>query len=571
MPERTNHERRLRVRRTLATAVALAVAATLLTGCGGIPTSGAPVTGREIDTDVELPIGLAPRGPEKGETQEEIVVNFLNAAAAPQNNFELSRLFLSSQFAEKWDSDAFTSIRSGGGIPSTQSPTQVDYSFRTSAFVDVNGRYEETRESETSTLSFSFVKEKGEWRISKAPAGVVIAEDQFPVVYRPLPVYFFDPSFEYLVPDMRWFPARADVAFRVVSALLAGPSSWYSNGVLVNEFPQGASIGEGRVSVDTGVATVDLSEEVGLADDQKRERMRQQLSSSLSALGSVTTIAITVAGAPLAIKATGVAAAATALQVNPAPLVRSKDRFGFFANDRIATIDRISSKVLSTDPREVTLMRGGSAAAVLGKGGVWAVRANTAKPVLVDARPGLAAPSIDTQGFIWSVPEADARSLRVFDLDGNQQDFVTNLPSDSRVASLTLSRDGARLVMYVSTPGGARLMLAGIVRQANAPISLGEIRDLPVGPLAPIDAAWVNDRTVATLSGTVVNPSVDLFTIGGPSDSLGQVAGGASIVGGNGGADGVRVLTEADELFRPRGTTWTRVPGLSASFIATQQ
>lgn len=560
------------LRRALAGVIALAVSATLLTGCGGIPTSSDPMAGPEIDGDVELPIGLAPRGPEDGETQEELVVNFLNAAADPRDDFALSREFLSTDFSEEWDPDAFTSIRSGAGVPSTISETEVGYSFRTSAYVDVSGRYDENRQADTTSMVFGFVKERGEWRISSAPPGVVIAEDQFPVVYRELPVYFFEPGFEYLVPDLRWFPNRADVAFRVVSALLAGPSSWYANGVLVNEFPQGTSIGEGRVSVDTGIATVDLSAEVSAAEGQKRERMRQQLTSSLATLGSVTTVAITVDGAPLAISASDAPAATTALQVNPLPLVRSEDRFGFFSGNRIATIDRISAKVVATGARDVTLMRGGSAASVLGDGGVWSVRANSPKPTLIDARPGLAPPTMDTQGYIWTVPEADARSLRITALDGTRQEFMPNLPSGARVSSIAISRDGARLVLYVSTAGGPpRLMLAGIVRQAGVPISLGEIKDLPVGTLPPIDATWINDRTVATLSGTAVNPSVDLFTIGGPSESLGQVPGGASIVGGNGGTDGIRVLTENDELFLPRGTTWTRVQRLSASLIATQQ
>ena len=563
MPDRS-------VSRSLAGFVALALSATLLAGCGGIPTSGDPIAGREIDGDVELPIGLAPRGPEKGETQEELVVNFLNAAADPSVDFQLSRKFLSADFAEEWDPDAFTSIRSGAGVPSLISETEVAYSFRTSASVDANGRYEETREADTSSLNFGFVKEKGEWRISSAPPGVVIAEDQFPVVYRELPVYFFEPGYDYLVPDLRWFPNRADVAFRVVSALLAGPSSWYGNGVLINEFPQGTAIGEGRVSVDTGVATVDLSEEVSLADDVKRERIRQQLTSSLSTLGSVTTVAVTVDGAPLAIPDAQAPAATTALQVNPLPLVLSGDRFGFF-RDRVTTIDRISAKVVSTGARDVTLMRGGAAAAVLGEGGVWAVRANTPKAALIDARPGLASPTIDTQGYIWSVREADARTLRITQLDGTRAEFISNLPAEARVASIAVSRDGARLILYVSTPGGPRLMLAGIVRQAGVPISLGEIEDLPVGTLAPLDAAWINDRTIATLSGTAINPTVELLTIGGPSENLGQVPGGVSIVGGNGGADGVFVLTDQDELYRPRGTTWTRVQRLTASLIATQQ
>ena len=556
--------------RRLAGLLAVVVGMSALAACGGIPLSSDPVSGPEITDEVDVSIGFSPQGPRKGATQEEIVTNFVLAATNPQNDYRLSRSFLADDFAEQWDPDAGVLVRSGAGTPFTISETRVDYSFRSAASVNRAGQYKQERESANVNLSFSFVKQGGEWRIAEAPDGVVLLEDNFAQVFREHALYFFDPSFQYLVPDLRWLPNRADISTRVVSSLLAGPSTWYGNGILLSAFPAGTVVGEGRVSVESGLATVDLSDVASSANERDRERMRQQLSASLSSLASVTNVAVTVEGSPLTIPDSGGSAASTSLQVNPSPLVRKGNDFGFINNDRITPIGQLSAKVIDIDGVAGTLSRGGTAMAVLASGGVWAVRPGKIAPVRVDERSGLVAPTIDTFGFIWSAPRASARGLRVFDLEGTRQDLLQTLPAEARIVSLDVSRDGSRLLLYVTTPGGPRLLMAGIVRQDSAPTTLGELVDLPVGSATPIDAAWMDDRTVATLSGAGEDTAVSAWMIGGPSESLGTGPGGQSIVGGNGGEDGLRVLTAGGELYYPRGTVWQGT-GNSGSFVATQQ
>ncbi|WP_161972326.1 GerMN domain-containing protein [Glaciihabitans arcticus] len=554
----------------MASILAMLVGMSALAACGGIPLSSSPVAGPEITDDVDVTIGFSPQGPREGATQEEIVTNFVLAATNPQNDYGLSRSFLAADFAEEWDPDAGVSIRTGAGTPVTVSETRVDYSFRTSASVNREGQYKQERESANATLPFTFVQEDGEWRIAQAPPGIVLLEDNFAQVFREHALYFFDPSFNYLVPDLRWFPNRADISFRVVASLLTGPSAWYANGILLSAFPAGTVVGEGRVSVESGVATVDLSDVASSANERDRERMRQQLSASLSSLASVTNVALTVEGSPLGIPDSGGTAASSSLQVNPLPLVRKGNDFGFITNDEVTPIRQLSAKVIEIDGSGGALSRGGSAMAVLANGNVWAVRPGRVEPLRVDERGGLAVPSIDTFGFIWSAPRSSARAIQVFSLDGERKEVQTNLPADARVLSIDVSRDGARILLYLSTAGGPRLLMAGISRLESIPVSLGELVDLPVGGATPIDATWVDDRTVATLSGSGDDTTVSTWMIGGPSENLGNVPDGSAIVGGNGGEDGLRVLTDSGELFYPRGTVWQGT-GNSGSFVATQQ
>jgi hypothetical protein len=555
-----------RRRRPFAAALAL-LAALSLAACAGIPTGGSVRAGNVIDEEVDPVIGFAPQGPRDDSTQEEILADFVAAATNPQGDYAIAREFLAEGFAGKWDPDASTTVRSGAGTVRRDSDTQLAYSLSTSASVDRDGRFRESAPA-SATLQFTFVTEGDQWRIGLAPDGIVLSQNNFPQVFGEYPLYYLDPTSQYLVPDVRWFPTRSSTPNRIVASLLAGQSSWLSGGVVVSAFPTGTRLGDGLVEIASGVATVDLSEEARAATAIERERMRQQLSSSLAAVSSVN---MTVGGIPLEVPETGVAAAVVNPSVETAPLVLSDDEFGFAAANDINPVGTISGKVVALGAVAVTLSRGKSDAAVLGADGqVYVVRNGATPALLVDGRPGLVAPSIDNSGFVWSVPASSAAGLRVFEFDGTPHDVTSTLPADSRVISIAVSRDGTRLLTYLLTSGGPQLIVSGIVRQGGVPVGLGEPFALQVGSASPISAAWVDNRTVATLAATDEETVVTSFEVGGPSEALGQLEDGVSIVGGNGGTDGLRVLNADGEVFFPRGTSW-QMTDITASVLATQQ
>ena len=558
---RTPSARRGRVALGLALGALLA-----LTGCGGIPTGGPVVAGDLVGDDVELDIGFAPQGPRVGATQEEILQDFVNAATNPQNDYAVAREFLAENLTAEWDPDATTYIRSGVGAPQRTSETSFDYSISTSAYVDRDGRYSEGDPS-SATLPFTFVREGDEWRISSAPPGIVLSADRFPQVFGEYALYYFDPTYQFLVPEIRWFPNRSSTSIRAVSALLAGQANWLSNGVLVSAFPAGTALGDGLVSIASGVATVDLTDEARDSSPQERDRMRQQLSSSLATVSSVI---LTVGGIQLPTPDAGSNAAVVNPTVEAAPLIVRDNELGFVTNNDLAPVAQISGKVGPLGPQAVTLGRGKSAAAVLAPGGVYSVRANAPEPLLVDGRPGLAAPSLDNSGYIWSVPEANASAIRVFEPNGTEHEVTTSLPPDARVTSLSVSRDGTRLLLYLSTGSGPELLVAGIIRQQGLPTAIGETFALGAGSATPIDAAWVDERTVATLSSTGESTTITSFEIGGPSTALGRLDAAVQIAGGRNGRDGLRVLTSDGEIFRTRGSSW-QLTDATAQVLATQQ
>ena len=72
------------------------------------------------------------------------------------------------------------------------------------AAVDGSGRYDEFADAQTMELPFRFTEEGGEWRISQAPDGTIFAAAIFDRLFAKRSLYFYDPTFTYLVPDVRW-------------------------------------------------------------------------------------------------------------------------------------------------------------------------------------------------------------------------------------------------------------------------------------------------------------------------------------------------------------------------------
>ncbi len=123
-----------------------------------------------------------------------------------------------------------------------------------------------------------------------------------------------------------------------------------------------------------------------------------------------------------------------------------------------------------------------------------------------------------------------------------------------------------------SNRSGPKLYVAGVIRdENNAPtaLSLEYGLDVGLGERTPVDATWIDERTVAVLTTTPDGTDVTAYEIGGPSTSLGPIDGGTSLVGGNFGADGIRVLAD--------GVVWQRLASrwlatsIEAEYLATQQ
>jgi Lipoprotein LpqB beta-propeller domain/Sporulation and spore germination len=545
------------------------IALLALSGCVGIP-SGGPVNpgppvrnGSQQAPGVDLPLGPRPNA-----SPTEMVNDFLQAATDATDNYGIARKFLTAKAAQSWDATKSVLVRERPATPQDIGANTVDYSVSTKASVNSLGVYVEQGTDSTQTLSYTFTKVNGQWRISDLPDGIVLSRTSFVNSFRAYPVYFFDPDYRYLVPDLRWFPTESSVQDRIVSALLAGPSDWLQ-GAVASAFPAGVGFVP-PVSVRGSTATVDFSANAASTKAEVRGRMWQQLEESLHTPDSTPTISavsMTAHGAPLVFPDSQESHAQIPAASSSAALIQKGKQFGYYAGQAVASLGGISTRIVQLGGTAAVLDRGGATGAVLAKAGVYLVNDTASK--LIDARPDLIPPSIDTFGYVWSVPSDQPTAIQATGSDGVAHSVTSTIPTSASIVSLNVSHDGTRVLLYLATSEGPRLVVAGISRRGGVPTALGPLLDLPVSQALPIDATWVDSTTVAALGSENGDDTVISYVIGGSPGDASTTEGGVRLVGGI-DADSLRVLTDSGEVQQLRASGWQNI-GVVASILATQQ
>lgn len=548
----------MRLRRQRSAAAALGMLL-VLTGCIAIPTSGA-VQSTVIDADPdEVPNVALPEGPVDGQAPLEIVQGFLSAGRGPQGNYQVAKEFLTP--GTEWSGTSRVLVTS-----SAINPIQIDddtFSVTVTVVgeVDSTGRYA-TIPSQAQTLTYDVVDVDGQFRISRADPGTVISRNGFDDAFDPFPLYFFDPSFDFLVPDLRWFPvAPRAVPDRIVAELLAGPTAWLGSGVLISAFPDGT---EGRAVYEAPVVEVVLSPEVRAESAVTQLRMVQQLDASLEALGNVIDVRVT--AGDLALEAADAATEPESTYAVRESAIGGVDgRFGALAAEGVSRLQLIGDAADQLQPGAASLARDRASVAVLGPSGVSLV-GQSGGPVPIDGRGGLIAPTLDPHGFVWSAPRDAPGGLIAVGPDLVVHELP--LPVDGQIVAIEAARDGARLLVALATPNGPRVMVVGIQRDAElVPVAFGAAFDLDIaGPV--VDVAWINGTHVAVLWSTETGTEVDVLALGGPTETLGEVESGVAIAWGNAG---LRVLTASGTVLRHSDAGGWRDTGLVASFLGTQQ
>jgi hypothetical protein len=180
-------------RRPARLVAALALGVLLLAGCASIPDSGPVEQGDAVADQAPGDVVYTPIGPVADSSQERILRDFIGAGTGPQDNYAVAREFLAEGFADDWDPRASVTVRPGGGSTTRTSDDRLEYAFTASATVDVGGHYVPTTSTVPTTLSYSFVQEDGQWRISDAPDGTVLSPATFQSIFRAHAVYFTTP------------------------------------------------------------------------------------------------------------------------------------------------------------------------------------------------------------------------------------------------------------------------------------------------------------------------------------------------------------------------------------------
>lgn len=553
-------------RRSIRAALVV-IAALVLAACAGLPLSGPVNPGLAAGEDAGSPEFIfRPDEPQPGATPEQIVDGFIRAGSGPgpAANWEVARMFLAPSIRETWKPEASVTI----DVPDDResvSPSEgaVELSLVAVATVDSSGAYQPV--AGLTQLSFRLAQQDdGQWRITEAPDGVVIDRDVFVNVFHRYSLMYFDPTWQFLVPDVRWFPTT-NAATRIASALVNGSPSGWLGGSVVNSFPESVSLARPSVPLESGVAQVTLSAEALQLESTTLDRMQTQLTASL-ATASVSGAQMLVASTPL----TAEPVSTRSTRVTGPPLVQTEAGFGFLSGDELTPVAGLSDAMELIAPAAIQVSPDRDFAAVrLVGGGVARVPADSPVAV-VDTRSSLIDPSADPFGYIWSVPRDEPAAVTAFSTAGQQSAVADAWPGASEIVAMGVSRDGTRLAALLVTGGRSEVWIAGIVRGAEAvPVRLGEA--VPLGPLAGPGSglAWLDDTTVGVLSTEAEGPQFTEQLVGGPATATDAPQGAASVAGAT-SISSVRLRTDDGSLFVKRGANWQRTT-IGILILATQQ
>lgn len=536
--------------------VALA-SAVLLAGCAALPTALDVQSGPELEQAESQEFAYySPAGPSFGATPSDIISGFLNAGTGPQNDYSIAREYLSDSLATTWRS-AQVLIRSGAPQIVELSADAFLVEIPIAASLDENGRYLPAGSDAVELIRYRLVQDQGQWRIASAPNLTVVTPPVFDVVFQATPVYFLDPSFRYLVPDLRWFPSRLSTATRLVNSLLAGPSSWLE-GAVRSAIPAQTRLTVDAVRVIDGEALVDFDASALGALGQQRQLMMAQLEATLTQLGSVTRVTLSVNSNQQEIETIRLPAPA----VSGSVAVVSDNGIYRITGSTASVIPGSATPVIRTGAVDFDLNSDASLLAIKVERGIYISKLTGfgSDLQLVDERPGLLPPRIDNSGFVWSVPQAAGADIRVitpFLLTG----FVLQQGQPTDRIDFAISPEGTRVAEIRAEGDSHTVAVAGVVRDSGGlprTISEGVVLGNLVG--LPISVAWSDSNTIVVLErlplGTTIINRYPLF---GPREQLANPpVAGVSIAATNSGASNY-LLSESGELWVLTGTSWRQI------------
>lgn len=549
----------------------ISVAVLALTGCSVIPSSGPVMSVVPGVEDNDSDVDFLPPGPSVGASQEEILLGFIAAGTAAQNNYRVARSYLTVETQESWNPNQLALIRAGEGQVQVVDESTVVYSVPVLASIDESGRYDQATTIGFQDLSFRMVQEGGEWRISEAPPGIVLTESAFQEAFASYRLYYFSSDYREVVPDVRWFASRGDILSKIVRGLTEPPTFWLDQGATVTAFPPGVSLALPPELVD-GSARVDLTESMLATDEVQRQRVLQQLTLSLQQVPGVAGVEVSVNQIPLAIELSTEDQISLASGRDPRTMVVRGLEFGYLQSGRIERVEGITAPLAELVPERVFFSQGRQEAAVTTAEGVWRVGVDEVPEEPLDTREGLLRPLIDGCGFLWSATQTVGEdSVRVFSSTGEETSLSLDLPQESALVSIELARDNTRVAFVVDTATGVRVLLAAVERgEECVPERLGDFLELAQLTGTGVDGAWVDDTQVAIVTRQGALGEVVVIDVSGRSQSLGRPSEPVALVGGVGGVAGLRLLSEQGVLFQPRGNGW-QATGDRADVLVTQK
>lgn len=567
-------------------AVLLTVVTLLLAGCsGGVGAARGVEQGLEVQGGEIEPVGTYFPPPPTKATQQQIVSGFVRAGASSDGNFETARLYLTPEAAKGWVPGGETVLYSTS-TPLTvtpQAPNAAVLAGGVQATIGTDGRYVNAAPGAARQVAFEFARINGEWRISNLPKdfGRWITTSDLGNLLKPYTLHYLAADRRALVPDRRWFP-RDHLATRLARAQLEPPPAYLGASVR-NDIPRNSRLTADSVSIEDGIARVEITGTVP-TDKVQRENVWAQLVSTLLQDAGVQAVTIRVQDVTLELP-------------NVDLPVRTVDQVGFPAMPATASGRPVvrrddtlyalpSTSVVDSDPRKsghvdiprtfrsLALSADGTEFTAVDPDGQGLSRFHKqTRYEMPFFGTDVGHPAYDTRGFLWAggvgIDDESNQRLWTFNITGDPatQRQPTAKPVSAewlvgrRVLEAKPSPDGDRVVvLHSAADGSARQVdVAGVVRgPGGEPQSLAAPQRLGVNLVDPTGLVWLSDVSVATLArraGPTEQRRPFVISVDGAEQALSELPKAAAITSTGGERDILVTTTDGSVLSRA-GQQW---------------
>jgi len=535
--------------------ISLAVVLTL-TGCASLPIAGPVRIGPDLvpTTDGDS-FYYSPSSPFDGASQTEILNGFIAAGTGPQNDYAVAREYLSESIRSSWNPNQEVLIQRSSPQVVISDQDTAELVIDVAATVDADGKYQVTPIGTGRVLEFSFVLENAEWRLSAVPDATVLIRPVFDVVFSGYSVYFLDRQKRFLVPELRWFPTTPATGTRLANALLGGASSWLKPAV-VSAIPTGTRLSIDAVTIENGVALVDLTARALIASRADRSLIKAQLEATLSQLPNVSEVAISIERAMQEIvdadNSTGELGAR-------ALAIVGEEGLELLASSQESVFEAGKNFFEQSELTEIALSGQAGWIATLTDSGVFRTKGDRpgADVELIDSRAAIADIDFDRQEYLWSMSRVIGSDIIATSPSLEQSIVSTPWLNGQSVRAFAIAPGGSKIALLVQGPSRTRVLVSAVVRNlTGTPIELAEPIEVAGELSNPSSISWIDQITIATVNTANGSTSALLSTIGGTSRQLPALPGTRKIVAA-GTSSQLYLLTESGELFSYRGSAWT--------------
>lgn len=553
------------MRAKLISSIAMILSAMLvLGGCASIPrTSTVQQIEAESDDSGGESYSYAADGPAEGADARAIVEGFVEAGRSVAEDYAVAREFMNTQLRNSWRGDTQTLIYEAFNVVNGADANQYTVQLEITGEVDAQGVRTNYPDHSTRAVDVVVAKSNGEWRITEAPDGIMLEASTFTKIFAAQTLYFYDASFAYLVPDVRWFTSGSGTTTSMVEALLDGPAPYLQNAVL-SAFSSASELVRSAVPVRDGQATIDLSADTFTdSTDRALLLMQQQLEATLTSLSQVESVKMLREESEINLASSGTTIEPA--EINPSTqdtLIGIYDQSLVYVKGRSIIPVGGLPDVSSYNPSDPAMSPVGNRYAFLNgtRTQLWGIDDSGTLRLSLEGED-LIQPSMDVAGWTWTADNGASTPIMAIPADtemkGEARPIDVAWLEGAQIDSLRISRDGARALLVATKDKKTSVYVAGVIRDAEGvPRGLTD-SPMKIYPEVPVNTAlWDSDSSIIVAElGDDEAVEAAQITFEGGSEHLQLLLGMVGIATGVGNRREVYAETN-EKLYTRVGNSW---------------